>query len=124
MQFYRPHGLLAGFHADRPEPAVPELQFLGEQWLPVNREIGWHQHEVWEFYQQLDGETRWRSHSARYHLGPGNFFAAARRSREAPWASHQPPSTSRSMWNWAAHFSPICLQPGSTATGRVRSLWR
>jgi AraC-like DNA-binding protein len=83
MQFYRPHGLLAGFHADRPEPAVPELQFLGEQWLPVNREIGWHQHEVWEFYQQLDGETRWRSHSARYHLGPGNFFAAA------PGVQHQ-----------------------------------
>src|ERR1035437_4129638 len=28
------------------------------------------------------------------------------------------------MWNWAARFSPICSQPGSTATGRVRSLWR
>src|SRR5579859_6805968 len=28
------------------------------------------------------------------------------------------------MWNWLAHFSPICSQPGSTATGRVRSLWR
>src|ERR1017187_822152 len=28
------------------------------------------------------------------------------------------------MWNWAARFSPICSQPGSTATGRVLSLWR
>src|ERR1700721_807402 len=28
------------------------------------------------------------------------------------------------MWNWAARFSPICSQAGSTATRRVRSLWR
>src|SRR5258708_7101721 len=28
------------------------------------------------------------------------------------------------MWNWAACFSPICSQAGSTATGRVRLLWR
>src|SRR5258708_20137880 len=28
------------------------------------------------------------------------------------------------MWNWAACFSPICSQAGSTATGRVRPLWR
>jgi AraC-like DNA-binding protein len=76
MEFYRPHGLLAGFHADRPDPGVPELHFLGEQWFPVHREIDWHAHAVWEFYQQLDGETRWRSHSARFQLGEGHFFAA------------------------------------------------
>src|SRR5580658_9305411 len=28
------------------------------------------------------------------------------------------------MWNWAARFLRICSQPGSTETGRVRSLWR
>jgi AraC-like DNA-binding protein len=83
MEFYRPQGLLAGFHADRPDPEVEELHFLGEQWFPVNRGIDWHSHAVWELYQQLDGETRWRTHQARFQLGQGHFFAAP------PQVAHQ-----------------------------------
>src|SRR4051812_1524978 len=39
MSIYRPTGLLAGFHAEQPEEAVPELTHFGEQWIPMHYRI-------------------------------------------------------------------------------------
>ncbi len=76
MQYVRPHGVIAGFHADAPDETVPELLALGEQWFPRQREIGVHAHHAWELYLQLDGVSRWRSARGGVQLGPGDMYAA------------------------------------------------
>jgi len=76
MRYYRPASVLAGFHADAPDPAVPELVHIGEQWFASAQLIGEHVHDVWEFYLQIDGTSRWWSENGEYELQPGSFFAA------------------------------------------------
>jgi AraC family transcriptional regulator len=84
-KYYRPRGLLAGFHAQEPESAVPELVHIGEQWAPGAFYIKEHAHEVWEFYVQVSGESLWDAppsqgksrRDATYELRPGCFFAVA-----------------------------------------------
>jgi AraC-like DNA-binding protein len=76
MALYRPQGLLAGFHADRPDPAVPEVLHLGEQWTPMAWAIGRHEHAVWELYLQLDGTSVWSSQRRTFRLDPGHWYAA------------------------------------------------
>lgn len=73
----RPRGLLAGFHAETPEPQVPALLHIGEQWAPREWAIPQHEHEVWEFYLQVDGESRWSGPDGLYTLGAGHFLAVA-----------------------------------------------
>ncbi|HLL89846.1 MAG TPA: hypothetical protein VK324_11120, partial [Tepidisphaeraceae bacterium] len=82
MKYFRPKNLLAGYHAERPDPGVPELTHAGEQWAPSEYLIPDHAHEFWEFYLQLDGGSGWESWEDRrrpwrYRLTPGHFFAAA-----------------------------------------------
>jgi len=76
MKYFRPSTVLAGFHADRPEEGVPELRHIGEQWFGSSQLIGEHAHDVWEFYLQLDGQSRWWSETGEYELKAGSFFAA------------------------------------------------
>jgi len=76
MRLFRPHGVLAGFHAEEPDPAVPELQHLGEQWLPMSTAIGSHVHVVWELYLQLDGRSLWQANDRHFELTSGQFYAA------------------------------------------------
>lgn len=88
MRYFRPNNLLAGFAAFAPDDAVPELVHLGEQWAPSAFQISEHTHAVWEFYLQVDGESRWVSwenpqRPRRYLLRPGDFFAAAPGIRHA-----------------------------------------
>lgn len=76
MRINKPRGVISGFHADRPEPAVPELHFLGEQWAPEDYAIGRHSHPVWEFYLQLDGWSLWRDATGKeFACPPGAFYA-------------------------------------------------
>ncbi|MBA2480141.1 MAG: helix-turn-helix transcriptional regulator [Planctomycetes bacterium] len=76
MSFFQPHGLLAGFHSEAPEPLLPELQSIGEQWFPMRRQISSHAHKAWELYLQLDGVSRWRSRRGTIELKPGHLYAA------------------------------------------------
>jgi AraC-like DNA-binding protein len=76
MRYFRPQGLLAGFHADSPEPAVSELVHIGEQWSPMERRIGRHEHRVWELYYQIDGVSLWASGGKRFELGARDLFIA------------------------------------------------
>jgi AraC-like DNA-binding protein len=92
MEFLRPKGLLAGFHACAPDPRVPELIHAGEQWAPADFFIPEHTHPVWEFYFQISGESQWDGGGKSHALKPGGFFAAApsvrHRMRERPKARH------------------------------------
>jgi AraC-like DNA-binding protein len=76
MALYRPQGLLAGFYAEHPDPAVPEAQHLGEQWTPMSWGIAQHRHPGWELYLQLDGTSVWSAQRRSFRLGPGHFYAA------------------------------------------------
>lgn len=76
MQYQRPEGVLAGFHADIPEPQVPELVHIGEQWAARTYRIPPHIHACWEFYLQVSGTSRWSdAYHAEFTLLPGGFLA-------------------------------------------------
>lgn len=77
MPFYRPRSVLAGFHADLPSPALPELTHVGEEWTPTDYRIPDHAHPVWEFYFQIDGRSRWNVDGRVITLGPGALLAVA-----------------------------------------------
>jgi len=80
MVFFRPKNLLSGFHSEEPDPSLPLLTHVGEQWAPVDWLVNWHNHNSWEFYLQLDGKTVWETEQGKqYPLDPGSFFAAAPR---------------------------------------------
>ncbi len=67
------HGL-AGFHVQRPAPALPWLQALGDEWLTSRNDISWHAHDAWEIYLQLDGSTRWQDRRRTVTLEPGHAY--------------------------------------------------
>src|SRR4051812_4647305 len=81
MEFFHPEGLVAGFHAEAPDAQVPELAAVGEQWTPAHRQMGWHQHEHWEFYLQIDGQTLRRDASGTHEMRPNQLFIAPPRVR-------------------------------------------
>lgn len=64
------------FHAELPDPDVPELLQTGEQWASRRLLIPSHRHTVWEFYLQVSGESCWEGPVRSYPLTPGCFFAA------------------------------------------------
>jgi AraC-like DNA-binding protein len=66
--------LLAGFIAVRPEPEVPELVMVGEQWGAGGQFIGEHTHDIWEFYYQVSGESVWRVRSEEWALQTGGLM--------------------------------------------------
>lgn len=76
MRITKPLSIVGGFHADRPDPSLPELHFLGEQWAPEDYQIGRHSHPVWEFYLQLHGWSVWRDgQGGVYRCAAGAFFS-------------------------------------------------
>ena len=76
-EFLKFKGVLAGFHAVDPDVSTPELTHAGEAWVPNDYQIGWHRHDVWEFYFQIEGATNWRSRGKSYRIGPGSLLAVA-----------------------------------------------
>ena len=104
MRYFRPHTVLAGFHADQPDDAVPELVHVGEQWAPVEYVIPRHEHPVWEFYLQLDGVSIWESEGREYELAPGAFFAAPPLVRHA---MKDPPRAKHHFFFAAVNLEPI-----------------
>ena len=77
MPIYRPDSVLAGFHADLPAPSLPELTHIGEEWIPTDYRIPDHVHPVWEFYFQIDGQTRWSVDDHLVKLDAGALLAVA-----------------------------------------------
>ncbi|MDL5050401.1 AraC family transcriptional regulator [Oscillatoria amoena NRMC-F 0135] len=76
MKFLRPRKLLSGFHCDDPDPLVPSLTHLGEQWAPADWEVAWHAHHTWEFYLQVEGQSIWETKPKKqYALNPGGLLA-------------------------------------------------
>jgi AraC-like DNA-binding protein len=76
MRIIKPQNIIAGFYMDHPDPLVPEISFLGEQWATRDYEINTHSHTVWEFYLQLDGWSVWRdAHQNEYECPGGTLFA-------------------------------------------------
>ena len=74
--YHQPPNVLAGFHAERPDPFVPEIVHAGEQWASQRLFVPRHTHTVWEFYLQISGISRWDAQGRTYTLLPGNFIAA------------------------------------------------
>lgn len=64
----------AGFWALLPEPEVPELSEAGEQWVPENYPISWHQNAGWEIYFQAAGGSQWETPEGNFTLGPGGYY--------------------------------------------------
>ncbi len=77
MPVLRPKYVLAGFHADAPDPAIPALTHIGEQWFAKNAAVAAHQHPVWEFYFQIEGITRWEVAGRPLSLDSGSLLAVA-----------------------------------------------
>jgi AraC-like DNA-binding protein len=75
MDFKRPEGLLAGYHAESPVPGVPEIEHFGEQWAPRSYRIGFHEHNTWELYLQLKGETVWDALGRGHRIAPLGLLA-------------------------------------------------
>lgn len=77
MAIFRPHSVLAGFHADLPDPMLPELTHIGEEWIPTDFRIPDHVHDVWEFYFQIDGRTEWNVNGSPVTLDAGALLGVA-----------------------------------------------
>jgi len=103
----RPAHLLAGFHADRPDPAVPELVHIGEQWASRRLLVTSHSHVVWEFYLQISGESRWDAPEGTYTLTPGAFFAAP---PHVPHRMHDRPDDKHHFFFAAIDLAPVCAR--------------
>jgi AraC family transcriptional regulator len=120
MRYFRPHNLLAGFMAETPDEAAPELVHVGEQWAPSAFVISDHAHAVWEFYLQVDGDSRWVSwenpdRPRRYLLRPGHFFAAA------PGVRHSLSERPRNRHHF--FFAALDLRTIFNRCEGVRDLW-
>lgn len=116
MSLLRPKGLLAGFHADEPDGAVPELTHCGEQWLPADWRISPHRHAVWEFYLQASGRTRWRVAGRDYRLAEGDFLAVG------PGVEHWLAERPRRQYH--IYFAGVDLRPVLQRQPGSRAAWR
>ena len=105
--YSRPPHLLAGFHADRPDPSVPELAHIGEQWASRRLLVTSHSHAVWEFYLQISGESRWDAPDGTYTLTPGAFFAAP---PHVPHRMHDRPDDKHHFLFAAVDLRAVCAR--------------
>lgn len=115
-KFQRPRNLLAGFHAEYPDPAVPELVHAGEQWAASDFRILEHAHEVWEFYLQLEGGSEWQGPRGRYSLAPGAFFAAP------PGVVHYLAAVPSAKFHF--YYAALALEPVFTRLPELAEPWR
>ena len=111
-----PPELLAGFHAERPDPDVPELAHVGEQWASRRLFIPTHSHAVWEFYSQISGESRWDGPDGSYTLRPGDFFAAP---PHVPHRMHDRPQDKHHFF-----FAAVDLDVVLSRLPALSPLWR
>ncbi len=117
MHYPKPEGVLAGFHADKPEPSVPELVHIGEQWAPRSYRIRPHAHTCWEFYLQISGQSCWSdARGEEFALLPGGFLAMP------PGVRHtlrEPPPSRHHFY-----FAAIDLGLLETRLTEIAFLWR
>lgn len=104
MEYHRPKGLLAGFHALASGKEKTEISHAGEQWAPTDFFIRKHRHETWEFYLQVDGATRWIADDERYQVPAGSLFAVA--PGVIHWMAERPPSSHHFCYA-AIHLSGV-----------------
>ena len=102
-----PPNVLAGFHADHPDPDVPELVHIGEQWASRRLLVTTHSHAVWEFYLQISGESRWDAPGETYTLTPGAFFAAP---PQVPHRMHERPDDKHHFFFAAIDLAAVCVR--------------
>lgn len=67
---------VAGFQADLPAPALPQLLTIGEAWLASRTDIADHAHDCWEVYLQLDGQAEWFDRGGVTTLSGGDGYLA------------------------------------------------
>ena len=108
-----PPNVLAGFHADHPDPDVPELVHIGEQWASRRLLVTTHSHAVWEFYLQISGESRWDAPGETYTLTPGAFFAAP---PQVPHHMHERPDDKHHFFFAAIDLAAVCARLPALAT--------
>lgn len=111
---HRPVGLRAGFHARVDDPASG-LVHAGEQWAPAHFLIAEHTHQVWEFYLQMHGVTRWIAAGELYVLGPGHFFAVP------PHVVHHMASESATSQHF--YFAAVDLAPPGGRHADLAACW-
>ena len=116
MQISHPKGILAGFHFQKPEPAVAELIFCGEYWAMPEWFVGEHDHKVWELYFQLDGVSEWAGPNQNYRLRPGSFLAVA------PNVRHRMSKPARQKHHFI--YAAIDLAAIFSRHPSLRELWR
>ncbi|MGH3448112.1 MAG: helix-turn-helix transcriptional regulator [Nocardioidaceae bacterium] len=76
MELVRPPQLRAGFHAYLHNSGVAGLVHAGDQHAPSSWLIGQHQHQVWEFYLQVEGPTtRWQVADTDYPVPARGLLA-------------------------------------------------
>ena len=74
MRLMHSPSLLAGFHGESPDPAIPEINRAGEEWLLGRELVHPHCHHDFELYLQVDGTTWWEGPDRGYILKPGCLF--------------------------------------------------
>ena len=102
--YTQPPHLLAGFRVEQPDPSVPEIVHLGEQWVSQRLFIGPHSHPVWELYLQISGASCWDAEGRTYTLTPGSFFAAP---PGLPHQMHDRPQDKHHFFFAALDLAPI-----------------
>lgn len=103
-RYTQPPNLLAGFHADLPDPSVPELAHLGEQWATRRLLVFRHSHPTWEFYLQISGVSGWDADGRTYTLTPGGFFAVP---PGLPHQMHDRPQDKHHFFFAALDLTPV-----------------
>lgn len=75
MELHRPKGLYSGLRIEAPDPDLPEMSHVGEQWSGREFIIPRHSHPTWEFYFQLSGRSTWQVGSSKIQLEPKQLLA-------------------------------------------------
>tara|TARA_B100001778_G_scaffold232592_1_gene193681 strand:- start:624 stop:1475 length:852 start_codon:yes stop_codon:yes gene_type:complete len=75
MELHRPKGLYSGLRIEAPDPDLPEMSHVGEQWSGREFIIPRHSHPTWEFYYQLSGRSTWQLGSSEIQLEPNQLLA-------------------------------------------------
>jgi AraC family transcriptional regulator len=71
MKLYRPDYLLSGFHAYQVSSEIPELIYVGEQWVSKKTPIVMRPEQYHWFFVQINGSTNWEVEGKKYCITPG-----------------------------------------------------
>lgn len=63
-----------GLRVEPVDPPEIGLTHAGENWWPAGQRLTMHQHTMWEWYLQLEGQSSWRSAQGKVLLTPGDLL--------------------------------------------------